>query len=90
MLIQNQIAVTLFFNKIYHMEKYALLARLEAKVGKEDEVAAFLKCFAVSTRRARHCELVWITNGTIYLWNFDTLKLRKVEKHILKVKLQKL
>jgi quinol monooxygenase YgiN len=25
------------------MEKYALLARLEAKVGKEDEVAAFLK-----------------------------------------------
>jgi hypothetical protein len=25
------------------MEKYALLARLEAKVGKEDEVAAFFK-----------------------------------------------
>ncbi|PKH67943.1 antibiotic biosynthesis monooxygenase [Flavobacterium sp. ALD4] len=25
------------------MEKYALLARLEAKVGKEDEVASFLK-----------------------------------------------
>jgi quinol monooxygenase YgiN len=25
------------------MEKYALLVRLEAKVGKEDEVAAFLK-----------------------------------------------
>jgi hypothetical protein len=73
------------------MEKYALLARLEAKVGKEDRLLHFKKCFAVSTRRARHCELVWITNGTIYLWNFDdTLKLRKVEKHILKVKLQKL
>ena len=25
------------------MEKYALLARLEAKAGKEEEVAAFLK-----------------------------------------------
>jgi hypothetical protein len=59
------------------MEKYALL-RLEAKVGKEDEVAAFLKCFAVSTRRARHCELVWITNGTIYLGILILLKLRKV------------
>jgi hypothetical protein len=40
MLIQNQIAVTLFLIKFIIMEKYALLARLEAK---EDEVAAFLK-----------------------------------------------
>jgi hypothetical protein len=39
----------------------------------------FLKCFAVSTRRARHCEL-WITNGTIYLWNFDTFETEKGRK----------
>jgi hypothetical protein len=87
MLIQNQIAVTLFFNKIYHHGKICFI-RLEAKVGKDEVAAFFKKCFAVS-RRARHCELVWITNGTIYLLD-DTLKLRKVEKHILKVKLQKL
>jgi hypothetical protein len=88
MLIQNQIAVTLFLIKFIIMEKYALLARLEAKVGKE--VAAFFKSALPLVLDDRHCELVWITNGTIYLWNFDTLKLRKVEKHILKVKLQKL
>jgi hypothetical protein len=72
------------------MEKYALLARLEAKVGKEDEVLHFKKCFAVSTRRARHCELVWITNGTIYLWNFDTFETEKGRKAHLEGKMQKL
>jgi hypothetical protein len=39
MLIQNQIAVTLFLNKIYHYGKYALLVRLEAKVEKKTVVA---------------------------------------------------
>jgi hypothetical protein len=47
------------------MEKYALLARLEAKVGKE--VAAFFKSALPLVLDDRHCELVWITNGTIYL-----------------------
>jgi hypothetical protein len=55
------------------MEKYALLARLEAKVGKEDEVV----CFSVSTDEPDTVNWYGLQMGPST--NF-------LQKHILKVK----
>ena len=45
------------------MEKFALLARVTAKPGKENEVAEFFKKrFAFSRSRSRYCKMVWLKN----------------------------
>jgi hypothetical protein len=59
------------------MEKYALLARLEAKVGKKTKLLHFLKCFAVSTRQPDTVNWYGLQMGPSTFGILILLKLRR-------------
>jgi hypothetical protein len=69
-----------FIFKFSLWKKYALLARLEAKVGKEDEV--IFKSALLVLDEPDTVNWYGFQNGTIYLGILILLKLRKVEKHL--------
>jgi hypothetical protein len=80
MLIQSN-SSNFIFNKIYHLEKICFIARLEAKVGKEEDCCIFKS--ALPLVRPDTVNWYGLQNGTIYLWNFlILLKLRKVKAHL--------
>jgi hypothetical protein len=58
------------------MEKYALCW---TKVGKKEDSCCILKVLPLVLDEP-DTVVVWITNGTIYLWNFDTFETEKGRK----------